>query len=155
MRRALRYLRIVFSVACAITCVLLIALWIRSYRWIDSLDVAAQSPVEGSFRLASVCGRTTFEGAFTPSGSDSSIEYSRIPTDPNMQYLGIAPILLHFKSQPTRCLVSLPNWLSILLISSLGSAVWLPWRLRFSLRTLLIATTLVAIGLGFVVYALK
>ena len=30
-----RYVRITFSIACGIACVLLIALWARSYWWID------------------------------------------------------------------------------------------------------------------------
>src|SRR5438067_2362540 len=38
MRRFLRYLRIAFSVTCVIACVLLIVLWVRSYRWIDTLS---------------------------------------------------------------------------------------------------------------------
>ena len=59
----LRYLRIAWTVAWCAAALLLIALWARSYRWIDSLDVVAQQPVEGTFRLVSVCGRTTFEGA--------------------------------------------------------------------------------------------
>ncbi len=33
MRRWLRYLRIAFSTACLIACVVLIALWVRSYWW--------------------------------------------------------------------------------------------------------------------------
>jgi hypothetical protein len=32
MRRFLRYLRIAFSITCGIVCVLLIVLWVRSYR---------------------------------------------------------------------------------------------------------------------------
>jgi hypothetical protein len=32
---------------------------------------------------------------------------------------------------------------------------WIPWQKRFSLRTLLIATTLVAVALGLIAYAKK
>jgi hypothetical protein len=42
-------------------------------------------------------------------------------------------------------------WLLIILSSSLAPLSWLHWR--FSLRTLLIATTLVAVILGAIVYA--
>src|SRR5664279_2776254 len=33
MRKFLRYLRIAFSATCLIACVLLVALWVRSYRY--------------------------------------------------------------------------------------------------------------------------
>ena len=41
------------------------------------------------------------------------------------------------------------------IIATLAAAPWLSWSRQFSLRTLLIATTLVAVGLGMVVWALK
>jgi hypothetical protein len=34
-----RQLRIAFSVICLIACVLLIALWVRSYEWMNSLGI--------------------------------------------------------------------------------------------------------------------
>ena len=37
----IRYLRIAFSVMCGIACVLLIALWVRSYWWADTVGLAA------------------------------------------------------------------------------------------------------------------
>jgi hypothetical protein len=47
----------------------------------------------------------------------------------------------------------IPHWFPVLLLATLATAPWL--RRRFSLRTLLIATTLVAVGLGVVVYAAR
>jgi hypothetical protein len=46
-----------------------------------------------------------------------------------------------------------PHWFVILLISMLAAVSWLPiWSNRFTLRTLLIATTLVAVALGLIVW---
>ena len=45
----------------------------------------------------------------------------------------------------------LPYWLLILVSTTLAAAPWIEWPRRFSLRTLLIATTLVAVALGLVV----
>jgi hypothetical protein len=45
-----------------------------------------------------------------------------------------------------------PIWLAIVLIAILGG---IPWIRRFSLRTLLIATTLVAIVLGLIVWLIS
>jgi hypothetical protein len=49
-----------------------------------------------------------------------------------------------------------PHWFFVLITTALAAFVWirhLKWR--FSLRTLLIAVTLLSIGLGTVVYLLK
>jgi hypothetical protein len=46
-----------------------------------------------------------------------------------------------------------PIWLLVLLVAAIGTAPWLPYR--FSLRTLLIATTLVAVVLGVIVAVLR
>ena len=40
-------------------------------------------------------------------------------------------------------------------IAALAAAPWIRWSRRFSLRTLLIATTLVAVVLGLIVYAAR
>jgi hypothetical protein len=50
----------------------------------------------------------------------------------------------------------MPNWLLVLVFATLAAVPWLPWwSKRFSLRTLLIATTLIAVILGAIVYAAK
>jgi hypothetical protein len=46
----------------------------------------------------------------------------------------------------------IPVWFAILTTATLASAPWLRWR--FSLRTLLIATTLVAVVLSLIVWSL-
>jgi hypothetical protein len=45
-----------------------------------------------------------------------------------------------------------PNWLIAALLSLLATMSLMLERISFSLRTLLIATTLVALGLGMVIY---
>jgi hypothetical protein len=47
----------------------------------------------------------------------------------------------------------MPHWFVLLLLASISAAAWLPWR--FSLSTLLIAMTLLAVGLGWLVYAIR
>jgi uncharacterized membrane protein YgaE (UPF0421/DUF939 family) len=46
-------------------------------------------------------------------------------------------------------------WVAILLIAALATTSWFEWSPRFSLRTLLIATTLIALVLGAIVYAVR
>ena len=45
-----------------------------------------------------------------------------------------------------------PDWFLVLISLVSAAAPWLRWSCRFSLRTLLIATTLVAVVLGLVVW---
>jgi hypothetical protein len=47
----------------------------------------------------------------------------------------------------------MPIWFLIVLTSALATVPWIRWR--FSLRTLLIATTLVAVVLGLIIYAAR
>ena len=51
--------------------------------------------------------------------------------------------------------LTVPNWFLVSLIGSLAAVPWIKWSKRFSLRTLLIATTLVAVLLGAIIYAAK
>ena len=49
-----------------------------------------------------------------------------------------------------------PHWLPVLIAAMFAMLPWLPWwSLRFSLRTLLVASTLVAVVLGLVVYVIR
>jgi hypothetical protein len=52
--------------------------------------------------------------------------------------------------------LEVPLWLPVLIVASLTAVPWLPcWSKRFSLRTLLIMTTLVAVLLGLIVWAVR
>jgi hypothetical protein len=48
-----------------------------------------------------------------------------------------------------------PDWCLALLLGASIVAPWIQWSKRFTLRTLLIATTLGAVVLGFAVYAMR
>jgi hypothetical protein len=183
MTRFLRYLRIAFSAMCLIACVLLIALWVRSYRKVDELHGrlwGQQSFLFGS-KEAFVIG-IVFDSKSLP--NDWQWEFHSATVDDYDQSfhleepqgygfidsLGIGwydhptykspgePFLI-FMTQWWRAtlngvgVVCHYRWL-VLITATSGVAPWirkLKWR--FSLRTLLIATTLVAVVLGLVVYA--
>jgi len=51
--------------------------------------------------------------------------------------------------------VTYPHWFAILTFATLSVVPWIRWRTRFSIRALLIGTTLIAVALGIVVYALR
>ena len=46
--------------------------------------------------------------------------------------------------------LGMPHWSVVLILATLSTVLWLPWR--YSLRTMLIATTLVAVVLAALVF---
>jgi hypothetical protein len=140
-----RYQRIAFSAACAITCTLFVALWVRSYRsdwlqlgdswtWVDSEQRHfAVNSGDGMMFLSKAdrlpYRRAAYQLEFAP-------ERSRV-----------AGIGFH-RGHYSTCL-TLPYWLLVLSTAVLGAAPW--FKLHFSLRTFLVATTAVATLLGVVI----
>jgi hypothetical protein len=49
--------------------------------------------------------------------------------------------------------MSVPDWFLVLVSATFAVAPWLRWR--FSLRTLLFATTLAALALGLIVWSVR
>jgi hypothetical protein len=47
--------------------------------------------------------------------------------------------------------INVPYWLPVLTVGMIVGGLWIPWSTRFSLRTLLIATAIVAVLLGLAV----
>jgi hypothetical protein len=54
---------------------------------------------------------------------------------------------------PGGAIVHLPYWLLVGISAVVGVAPWIKWSFRFSRRTLLFVTTLVAVGLGLIILA--
>lgn len=139
-----------------IECVLLLVLWVRSYwRW----DYVESPICSNGFYLNSFRGRLGLDAGV----ADSPIiawSYSAVSLD-SFQTQATIP-------QPISCndmnvsvsvsttelprIVSCPHGFAVLLFATLAVA---PWIRRFTLRTLLIATTLVAVVLGLIVWAVR
>jgi hypothetical protein len=141
-----RKLRIAWSVGCIITCVLLMALWTRSYTWHDRLwgrfsdwQGFVLSSYEGRIQLALARGLGIFPWR---------IVYAE-PVDRNGPPIYFPAI--EFPLSSFGSFWAVPYWLLSPVFSTLAIVPWLHWR--FSLRTLLIATTLVAMVLAIAVWA--
>ena len=129
-----RKLRIAWSVACGIACVLLVVLWVRSRGTIDT--VAAGYWPGRRVLVESHLGKVYvgfYSGPVTLYRLSNQIRPSN-----------------YFPSLKTATFV-VPLWIFIVATALAGTAPWL--RKRYSLRTLLIATTLIAVVLGLVVWA--
>jgi hypothetical protein len=182
----LKYLRIAVTALCLTACVLLVALWVRSYWRADRLHWSFGG--KRSFAVASNEGRFLllgYETAGKPKPNDwKSGWYSHSTTDEqsfpsevikNNSRLGfdllhqpmyfVPDVTIQVPGKPAGWATSwnagwkqlngsavmVPYWFLILIGGTLTVSPWIHWSKRFSLRTLLIATTLVAVGLGLVV----
>jgi len=159
-----RKLRIALSVMCGLVAVLLCVLWVRSYQIYDNVV----GPPHGSYRfgVASAGGwltirwKSDFDPSIFPRGmvQTKSAEQMEaiyrqmedsIRNDPGTTYTRPT-----FKFGSTGDgAIQFQYWLPAMIAAALAAAAWLRWR--FSLRTLLIGMTLLAVGLGWLVYTLR
>src|SRR4051812_21303235 len=145
-----RKLRIAWSVAWGLATVLMTVLWVRSYWSCYSMN-----------RLNSATVHTDVS-AYT-----GNILYTRMDLKshraPGVTY---TPHGWEFQSGPGTKQPPGFVWVSSPMIFAIQAPIWflalwstvlalLPWMCRFSLRTLLIATTLVAVTLGLIVWTAR
>jgi hypothetical protein len=136
-----RKLRIAWSVFWGLASVLLIVLWVRSYWRIEYIRAGAPPPC---IEIKSAGGKFHFY-RFSSAGKAffdfESLSY--IEGDPTFA--------TNTWDSYDSWYIVIPDWFATVAATMLGTTPWLRWR--FSLRTLLIATTLVAVVLGLAVYA--
>ena len=145
MRRFLRYLRILSTVFCGIACVLLCVFWVWSYqRWHTIVQVRQLN----SLGCTSSWGNIAFfklDNIFDDEPGSRLVFGSTVTTD-----LKPFPSTWGFKWDANYFV--LPYWFLVATITALSTIPWIHWSNRFGLRTLLIATTLVAVVLALIVW---
>ena len=152
----LKYLRIAVTALSLTACVLLIVLWVRSYWRFDEVEGRMANcnifikSVQGRLRSGAVSSPRPQNWSWRTLliGSES---YGLILTLPGGKTLSLRRVF-SFSSSAGRFVLWVPTWLPTLIFAAFAAAAWLAQLKRFSLRTLLIATTLVAVGLGAVIY---
>ena len=151
MHRPLRYAPAAFFALLALA---FVGLWVRSYYWRDSIS----GPLWGvRYECASHRGSTYFATHPTFDLGHSPVDWKLMSmrgvlfsgSTPRGGYLGFSVI-----SRQAYRAMTLPHW--FLAASSLALAALLAFKpiTRFTVRGLLIATTLLAAVLGLAVYAL-
>jgi hypothetical protein len=148
-----RKLRITWSVFWGVGAVLLMVSWVRSYRCEDVLGWV-QGSARNLFAVGSMYGTIAF--SFQPGGDAEEQllpQFCRVqrPLDPSLK--SIKSFALDANANITS--IRFPIWLLIALVTAIGTVAWLRFSWRFSLRRLIIATTLVAIALGAIVLAIR
>jgi hypothetical protein len=156
-----RKLRIALTVVWGSVAVLLIALWVRSY-WVQyrlicptvskgviEVDSAAgvvwvvESDLLSTIPWNQTLYQFKLDNKYLPYvhslQQKTTMGFARFE-----EYLGLGGI----KGRTT----VIPHWFLVLVSAALAHVPWIPWSNRFSLRTLLIATTLFAVVLGLIVW---
>ena len=64
-------------------------------------------------------------------------------------------VIMNDSSTSTAMRHAIPHWPLALIAAILGTVPWIPWSICYSLRTLLIVTTLIAVLLGLIVRSVK
>jgi hypothetical protein len=149
----LKYLRIAVTALSLTACVLLIALWVRSFQYAESITVlrAGQRMSHPKWIFYNMLGSIGID-YFPDRSPVTSWEWESIPveeSEPNFPGPSVLGFYIDLSPSPREFLA--PHWFFVLITVALAGAPWIHWFKRFSLRTLLIATTLVAVGLGIIV----
>jgi hypothetical protein len=151
-----RKVRIAWSVLWGAVAVIAIVMWIRSYWRLDTVEVTTQSR---RLSLVSALGIVKFYHQYSDDVSGPFLYVDSTDID-DMLAGGIRwqerdlTFGFGFDSIPQPMEISFQCWFLVLAVVSTATASWLPTG-RFSLRTLLIATTLVAVVLGLAVWATR
>jgi hypothetical protein len=140
-------MRIAWSVFWVLACALLILLWVRSYWKSDALCYGGLPRAKSARIIESDLGDLRFSSKFSPDPTDTGRWlFTSKPTATRLRhrysFAGAGYTPAHYSG------LTVPMWMPVILLAGMS---FVPW-LRFSLRTLLIATTLVAVVLGLQVY---
>jgi hypothetical protein len=153
-RRRFHKLRIAWSVVWGIACVLLLVLWVRSYWQVEHIFWNGKTKYAG---ISIYPGEVTLESndtifmplgwsrvVFPIRGNDSTSD-----DDEPKTIFGFA-----WLTEDNSITAYIPFWFLTLACAAIAWSAFLPPSLfkRFSLRTLLIATTLIAVVLGIIVW---
>ena len=146
-RPYLRCLRIAFTAFCGLVAVLLIVLWVRSYWWYDALSFSITS----SSKAWIFSDRGVLDISAPYRGANWSIRKTTRRLAPDDPVLRVGEFTTYYE-HPVRG-VYLPYWSLAGMSAALAALPCIRWR--FTLRTLLIALTVAAIGLSLIVYAMR
>jgi hypothetical protein len=159
-----RALRITWTVFCGLACVLLIVLWVRSYWKLDGISghrgseyvyldiLMGKFHYSRSTQAAGVPSQPTIPWrAFHGPIFDTDLTPRQSETAGSHHILGFG-----WNVWGNGWEISVALWLPVLISGILAVAPWIRQvKWRFTLRTLLIATTLVAVVLGSAVYTFR
>jgi hypothetical protein len=153
MRKLLPYLRIAFSALCGLACLLSIALWVRSFSWWDDAIVRISSTavhlISAEGRIVIFIQRTTLSTLFISFSDPLSLHQSPEGGERH-PWFGV----YGWRTRNTGgsgIAVKVAHCVLVMVAGALAIIPWCP--LKFSLRSVLIATTATAVVFGLMVWA--
>jgi hypothetical protein len=173
----LRWLRIATSVIAIVACGTTAVFWVRSYDCVDWFSAAA---AKTSIGIRSKLGRITLSTTkyMIAPGVRWNVDTRPVRTEPpsfsceapltsaiDQFFYTVEPKTWEIEEPEYESTwgfgvtsiprtITMPHWFPVLITASLAAAPWVIGVRRFSLRTLLIAVTLVAVVLGLVAISL-
>jgi hypothetical protein len=148
--RMLRRLLNIASIVCLVVCAALMGMWVRSYYSTDM----AHGPFLGSpasFTIVSTQGELGL-AAFINPGPDRFDGQSGYIDDRFFACPRYNPFWgFGARTAGGNPIVVFPFWFLVLANVALAAAFRVKWSRRFGLRTMLVATTLIAVALGMIV----
>jgi hypothetical protein len=150
-------LRIAWSVFFAVLTVALCVLWVRSDY--QGTILSLETPDGNHFGIASIAGHVLLGRPHAEHQSNSRVEVRSLPINSwsldspltSQQVRNLSGMELGRKERGL--LLSIPHWALLLVCAECAILIWLP--VRFSLRTMVILITLVAMVLGLVVWSVR
>ena len=143
--RLIRGLRIAVSAVCGVVSLLLICLWMRSYWREVAIGYVDSRNRELHF--------VSWDGGISLSTTNHD------PRNPGAwrKYVAWEPGIIGFGGFTTArsTSVKVPHWFPVLIFATIATLPLIRLQWKYSLRTLLIATTLVAIVFGLAVVSLR
>lgn len=151
-RLVLRVLRIAASVVIATACILLVALRTRSYTTCDVFL--------SRYGRNLAAGVVSFEGQvylFTKATGRIAGPRTAMPVEEASFLDGkfVSTRTPEFRVAANSVFVVAHHWQVVVWLSTLGVLCWVPLSMKFNLRTMLIATTLLATLLGAAIQAIQ
>jgi hypothetical protein len=153
----LRRLLNIASIVCVVLCVALMGMWVRSYRITDEFAV----PLPGGCGVAGQLfeGLSQFSLALPTAGVRHRWHWHTEPVVAD-ETEESSPVEGFWKSKgfyfdsswPSFYDLMLPYWFLVLTTGTLAMAFQLRWPLRFTLRSLFIVTTFLAVVLGMIAW---
>jgi hypothetical protein len=145
-----RKLRIAWSVVWGVVAVLLIVLWVRSYfvrdtAWLPTSRISAE--------MNSLCGRAVlgFPVDTDMLGNQFKTFHAKVNLGDTSRFENSILRIVVIR-QPNLTEIQIPFLWPVLICMAFGAAPWLHYQRQYTLRTLLIVTSLVGVVLGLIVW---
>jgi hypothetical protein len=134
-----KYLKVAVTATSLLVCVLLVVLWIRSYFYRDMCLIHPGT----TRKLLLVSEIGTMEFGFRTDYPDNG--FIVIDSLPGISEMYPCCGRWHYFYEPFLMLIYIPHWFLIVITATIAALPWIKWRRRFSLRTLLVVMTLLAL----------